>query len=75
MANSYTTLSLEEAELYVQHTNNAWWENYDLIVWKQNPGAWSKKNGMMRNGKWGNALRIPVSKEGTWRMPTGVRPI
>ena len=75
MGQSYNILNLEQAELFVNNNKSAWWENYDIIVWKENPGAWSKKNGLMRNGKWGNASRIPVSNNGTWRIPSGVKPI
>jgi hypothetical protein len=75
MLKTYSVLNLEETEKFVQLNENAWWENYDLIIWKKNPGAWSKKNGKMYNGNWGTILRIPVSTEGTWRVPTGVKPI
>jgi hypothetical protein len=75
MATSYNVFSLDEAEQFIQINENAWWDNYDIIIWKKNPGAWSKKNGKLYNGKWGNIIRIPISSEGTWRMPSGVRSI
>jgi len=69
MAQSYNVLNLEQAELFVKTNKNSWWENYDIILWRQNPGAWSKKNGLMRDGKWGIAKRIKISNEGTWSIP------
>lgn len=69
MGQSYNTLNLEQAELFVKTNVNAWWENYDIVIWKQNPGAWSKKNGLMRDGKWGVSRRIKINNDGTWRIP------
>lgn len=69
MGQSYNILNLDQAELFVKANTNVWWENYDIIIWRENPGAWSKKNGLMRDGKWGFSKKINISDEGTWRIP------
>ena len=65
----YNTLNLEQAELFVNKNVNAWWENYDIVIWRENSGAWSKQSGLMKNGKWGIVKRIKISNDGTWRIP------
>lgn len=45
------------------------WDGYDIVIWKRNPGALMTKSGMFRNGQWGAARRIKVSDSGTWRLP------
>jgi hypothetical protein len=69
MAQSYNVLDLDQAELFVKTNINSWWDNYDIIIWKESPGAWSKKSGLIKNGKWGIAKRIPISNDGNWRIP------
>ena len=65
-------LNLEQAEKFVKATPNAWWENYDMIVWTPTHTGWSKKNGRFHNDQWGTAKRIVVNHDGLWKVPTSV---
>lgn len=68
----FRMLSLNQAEKFVRTTPNAWWENYDLIVWTPTHTGWSKKNGRFHDGQWGTAKRIVVNNDGLWKVPTSV---
>lgn len=68
----FRMLNLEQAEKFVKATPNAWWENYDLIVWTSTHTGWSKKNGRFHNDQWGTAKRIVVNNDGLWKVPTSV---
>ncbi len=66
-------LTLKGVEVFMKRSqkNNqeSYWENYDLLIWKQNPGGFTSKDGMFRKNKWGIAERITVNQEGTWKLP------
>jgi hypothetical protein len=46
----------------------AFWNNYDLIIWKKNSDGYIEKNGMFRNG-WGMTETITVNEKGIWKLP------
>lgn len=50
-------------------TKEAYWDNYDLIIWKKDYSGFTNKNGVFRQNVWGIADRISVSNEGTWILP------
>jgi hypothetical protein len=45
---------------------DSFWNNYNLIIWKQNPGGYSSVNGMFRNDSWGLTDTISVNDKGVW---------
>ena len=49
-------------------TQEAFWNNYDLIIWKKNSSGYTDKNGMFRN-EWGLAEKISVNEQGIWKLP------
>lgn len=50
-------------------TKEAYWDNYDLIIWKKDYSGFTNKNGVFRQNVWGIADRISVSNKGTWILP------
>lgn len=60
-------------EVFIRKTRKPslepFWDNYDLIIWKQDHGGFTDVNGMYRNSTWGKAERISVSNTGTWKLP------
>lgn len=49
-------------------TQKAYWENYDLLVWKKDDGGYTNKKGIFKDG-WGFAERYSVNKHGIWQLP------
>ena len=64
------SLSLEEAELLVgKHPGfEAFWESYDLIIWKPKADAYMRMSGMLRDGKWGTAFRVRPDDNGRYSV-------
>lgn len=66
-------LTLKGVEVFIKksQTKNqeSYWDNYDLLIWKQDPNGYTSKNGMFRKSKWGIAERVSVNKQGTWKLP------
>ena len=48
---------------------DAYWDNYDFIIWEKNQGGYSDTKGVFRNNNWGIAKTIYVSPNGTWILP------
>lgn len=57
-------------EVFRKRFNNlkqeSFWNNYNLIIWKQNPGGYSSVNGMFRNDAWGLIDTVSVNDKGVW---------
>jgi hypothetical protein len=51
-------------------SQESFWENYDLLIWKQSAGGFTDTKGMFRKDKWGVAERISVNENGIWKLPT-----
>ena len=34
----------------------SYWENYDLLIWKKDPGGFTNVKGMFRKDQWGICL-------------------
>lgn len=71
---SHTHLNYSEAHEYVDSFENTdkkqvFWDGYDIVVWKRNPGAYMTKSAAFRDGGWGSVRRISYSDRGTWRVP------
>lgn len=45
------------------------WNNYDLIVWKQDNSGYTNTKGMFRKNKWGIIEKFLVNEKGTWVLP------
>lgn len=67
-------LTLKGVEVFIKRYNSdnkeSYWDNYDLIVWKKDPGGFTNTKGLFRKEMWGTSERFPVSLDGTWRLPT-----
>jgi len=50
-------------------SQESFWENYDLLIWKQSAGGFTDVKGMFRKDKWGVAERISVNENGIWKLP------
>jgi hypothetical protein len=65
-------LNLRGVEIFINrsktNTQEAFWNNYDLIIWNKNSSGYMNKNGMFRN-KWGLAEKISVNEQGIWKLP------
>lgn len=48
---------------------DAYWHNYDLIIWEKNIGGYSNTKGVFRNNHWGIAKTISITEKGTWEFP------
>jgi len=57
-------------EVFIKKAKNIvpYWDNYDLIIWKNDSSGFTNINGMFKNGKWGIAEKISVSTDGTWKL-------
>lgn len=65
-------LTMQGVEVFIKRFQNknqeSFWENYDLIIWKNDPSGYSNANGMFRNA-WGISEKIIVSESGIWKLP------
>lgn len=65
-------LNLSGVEIFINRsktkTQEAFWNNYELIIWKKNSNGYTDKNGMFRN-EWGLAEKISVNEQGVWKLP------
>ena len=48
--------------------NKAYWNNYDLIIWKKNHNGFFNINGLF-NKAWGVADKVSVDNKGMWVLP------
>ena len=51
------------------NNKNAYWDNYDLILWNKNVGGYTNKKGLFRNNSWGIAEKVSVNNSGVWVLP------
>jgi hypothetical protein len=45
---------------------DSFWNNYDFIIWKENPGGYTDVKGMFRNNTWGMTDKVSVNNKGVW---------
>ena len=66
-------LTLKGVEVFIdrlQETKEeAFWNNYDLVIWKKDNSGYSDVKGIYRNDAWGKAEKISVNSEGIWKLP------
>ena len=63
---------MQGVEVFIKRFQNknqeSFWDNYDLIIWKNNPNAYTDKHGMFRNS-WGISEKVIVNDQGIWKLP------
>ncbi len=47
----------------------AYWDNYDFIIWHKDSNGYLNTNGVFRNNSWGIAKNISVNDQGVWVLP------
>jgi len=66
-------LTLKGVEVFMKRSKTksqeSFWENYDLLIWKQSAGGFTDTKGMFRKNQWGVAERISVNENGIWKLP------
>jgi hypothetical protein len=67
-------LTLKGVEVFMKRSKTksqeSFWENYDLLIWKQSAGGFTDTKGMFRKNQWGVTERISVNENGIWKLPT-----
>ena len=53
---------------YQSLTKKAYWDNYDLIIWKKNHNGFFNVKGLFKNS-WGIADTVSINKKGMWVLP------
>ena len=65
-------LNLLGAQIFIDRSKaknqKAFWNNYELIIWKKDASGYTRKDGMFLN-EWGTAEKISVNNEGIWKLP------
>ena len=51
------------------NTVDAYWDNYDLVIWKKNNNGYTNKKGMFRRNSWGIADKVSINNQGIWTLP------
>jgi hypothetical protein len=66
-------LTLKGVEVFIEKSKNknqeSFWDNYDLLIWKQSANGFNDTKGMFLKDRWGVAERISVNKNGMWKLP------
>ena len=66
-------LTLKGVEVFIKRSKTksqeSYWENYDLLIWKQSAGGFTDVKGMFRKNQWGVAEKISVNENGIWKLP------
>lgn len=59
-------------EVFIKKAKNivSYWDNYDLIIWKQDTNGYTSIKGIFKNNTWGTAEKISVNNQGIWKLPT-----
>lgn len=50
-------------------SSKSFWNNYELVIWNQNPSGYSSINGMFNGGVWGLAHKVQIDNNGVWKLP------
>lgn len=69
---SNNTVELDYGKAHDFVTKNTsigfFWNGWDIFKWTENENGYMQKNGMFRNNKWGHAIKIPMTDNGTWKV-------
>ncbi|CAB5218211.1 hypothetical protein UFOVP204_93 [uncultured Caudovirales phage] len=62
------TLTYDQAHSFVEKnkSNGFFWDNYTIIKFSPHKAAYTDKNGIFKNNKWGFANRYDLKQDGTW---------
>lgn len=69
--NKYAFLTLDQAESLTQNKTKgfrAFWEGWDLIIWRENGEGFIRPSGMFHDDKWGTHFRIRPNVRGAYRV-------
>lgn len=42
------------------------WDGWDIVMFRANPAAWMKRDGVFHSGQWGYERRIQPNNFGKW---------
>ena len=66
-------LTLKGVEVFMNRSKTksqeSFWDNYDLIIWKKDSGGYTNIKGMFRKDSWVTAETISVDDHGIWKLP------
>jgi hypothetical protein len=66
-------LTLKGVDVFIKKsktkTQESFWNNYDLVIWKKDNGGYTNIKGLYRKDQWGTAEKISVDKNGIWKLP------
>lgn len=66
-------LTLKGVDVFIKRsitkTQESFWDNYDLIIWKKDKGGYTNRKGLFRKDEWGTAEKISVDNDGIWKLP------
>jgi hypothetical protein len=66
-------LTLKGVDVFIKKsktkTQESFWNNYDLVIWKKDNGGYTNIKGLYRKDQWGTAENISVDKNGIWKLP------
>jgi hypothetical protein len=66
-------LTLKGVDVFIKKsktkTQESFWNNYDLVIWKKDNGGYTNTKGLYRKDQWGTAEKISVDKNGIWKLP------
>lgn len=71
MQTTFKTISLRQADRLTRKDNKgfeAFWEGWDLIIWRPNGEGYIRRNGMFRNGRWGTHYRHEPDSNGRYKV-------
>jgi hypothetical protein len=67
-------LTLKGVDIFIKRSQTnkqeTYWNNYDLVIWKENSDGFYDQKGMFRKDTWGIAETISVDNNGIWKLPT-----
>jgi hypothetical protein len=66
-------LTLKGVDVFIKKsktkTQESYWNNYDLVIWKKDQGGFTNIKGLYREDQWGTAEKISVGNDGIWKLP------
>jgi hypothetical protein len=62
-------LDYDQAHEWVDKNRAAFWDGWDIVVFRPNHNGATNLRGMYRNNMWGIATNYPLKDDGTWLVP------
>ncbi len=67
---SLITMNYDEAHKFVETAKaDVRWDGFDMIFFTPTHYGYTNPKGAYRRGKWGMQLTVPLSGDGTWKVP------